>query len=146
MENNNEIKTCYQLFGVECGEGWYSLIKPIIDYIEEYNKDKSDDDKIVIMQIKEKFGGLRIYTNFHTGKLYDMINHAEDESYHVCEMCGSREDMGQTRGWITSICKSCVTDIATKSLSPKQWYSYNDKQLYWIYPNNVLIKDNDDKY
>lgn len=141
----DDVKTCYKLFGIECGEGWYSLIKPIIDYIEEYNKDKTDEDKIVIMQIKEKFGGLRIYTNFHTDELYEMINHAEDESYHVCELCGSREDMGQTMGWITSMCKKCVMKTAENGLCPKQWYSYDDKKKYWIYPNNILIKDKDDE-
>ena len=141
----DEVKTCYRLFGVECGEGWYSLIKPIIDYIEEYNKDKSDDDKIVIMQIKEKFGGLRIYTNFHTNELYDMINHAENESYNICEMCGSREDMGQTTGWITSICRTCVGKIAEKKHYPTKWCSYNDNELYWVHSKDNFEKVNKEK-
>ena len=127
-----EIKTCYELFGIECGKGWYPLIKPIIDYIEEYNK--NNDNKIEILQIKEKFGGLRIYTNFHTDELYDMINHAENESYHVCEICGSREDIGQTQGWITTICRSCIIEASKKDtyFYPQQWYSYNDNKVYCI--------------
>jgi hypothetical protein len=138
----NDIKTCYKLFGIECGEGWYSLIKPILNYIEDYNKDKTiESDKIEILQIKEKFGGLRIYVNFHTPELFEMIEKAESESYNVCELCGSREDMGQTMGWITSMCKKCVMKIAENGFYPKQWYSYNDKKKYWVYPDKIIEKD-----
>ena len=44
----------YELFGVECGEGWKGLYQPIIDYISKYNEEH--DDKFEIHQIKEKFG------------------------------------------------------------------------------------------
>ena len=53
MKDNNEPKEPYELFGIECGEGWKKLYQPIIDYIDEYNKDKEGVDKIEIYQIKE---------------------------------------------------------------------------------------------
>ena len=33
-----DLKTPWELFGVECGEGWFSLIEPILQYIQSYNK------------------------------------------------------------------------------------------------------------
>ena len=44
----------YELFGIECGEGWKPLYQPILDYIDRYNEDH--EEKIEIHQIKEKFG------------------------------------------------------------------------------------------
>ena len=83
-----EPKEPYELFGIECGEGWSKLYQPIIDYIEEYNKDKEGEDKIEIWQIKEKFGFLTIYVSRNTDELRKMIKDAEAKSYHTCEICG----------------------------------------------------------
>jgi hypothetical protein len=60
-----------------------------------------------IDQIKEKFGGLRFY--YHGGdKVIDgMTSLAESLSYRICESCGSTKDVGQTQGWIYTVCKSC---------------------------------------
>ena len=33
-------QTCYQLFGIECGEGWKELYQPIIDEVKAYNEGK----------------------------------------------------------------------------------------------------------
>lgn len=56
MEENDNPKWPFELFGVECGEGWYPLIKPIFEYIEEYNKNKEkEEDKMKVLQCKEKF-------------------------------------------------------------------------------------------
>ena len=38
-----DLKTPWELFGVECGEGWFSLIEPILQYIQSYNKDKAEE-------------------------------------------------------------------------------------------------------
>ena len=50
-----DLKTPWELFGVECGEGWFSLIEPILQYIQSYNKDKAEKYQIVLYQIKEKW-------------------------------------------------------------------------------------------
>lgn len=120
MENRN-LKTAYQMFGVECGDGWKGLIQPIFDYIEKYNLDKSEEEKIEILQVKEKFGGLRFYVNFEDEVLSEMIRNAENESYLVCENCGSREDVGHTQGWITTCCFDCATKMAINRKSPIKW-------------------------
>ena len=87
---NNKPKTPYELFDVECGNGWGELLKPIFDYIENYNKDKDDKNKIEVCQVKQKFGTLRFYTSFSTDELDELIEKAENESAHTCELCGSK--------------------------------------------------------
>lgn len=107
-ENPNKQKPQepYELFGIECGKGWNKLIIPILDYIDLYNS--GHDDKIEILQIKEKFGGLRIYTSFSTPELDQLIDDAEEQSFKTCEYCGSTENVSQTTGWIKTLCSKCM--------------------------------------
>lgn len=98
----------YDLYGIECGKGWNKLITPILDYIDIYNSGQKDEDKIQVYQIKEKFGGLRIYVSYTTPELEKMIKEAEDQSYKVCEYCGSTDNVQQTKtGWIKTLCEKC---------------------------------------
>lgn len=114
----------YELFGIECGKGWNELLKPIFTYIEEYNKDKPEDKQIVPLQVKEKFGSLRFYTNFETDELRDIISDAEVESWVTCEECGSKEHIGHTRGWIQTICHDCISKRAKANKRSYLWDDY----------------------
>lgn len=127
------IPTPYELFGIECGDGWKGLIEPIMEYINNYNKDKKEEDKIIIFQIKEKFGELRFYVDHGNEELHNMIDKAEEESHKVCELCGSKEDVGQTaNGWITALCHNCVKKITQEKEVPIRWRRNNDGKLYIV--------------
>ena len=106
----------YPLVGVECGEGWKCLYEPLIDLCKLYG--------ITILQIKEKFGGLRFYVTGGEKDLDKLIWAAELESYHICEDCGSHgkekwdaeqrkyvpnvsTGPSETSSWIRSICVEC---------------------------------------
>ena len=102
-------KWSYELFGVECGKGWESLYKPLMEYIEEYNHTHTDKP-IEIHQVKEKFGGLRFYTNFTDEKLREMIRKAEEKSFNTCEICGKYIDKPIVENhWIYPQCEECHT-------------------------------------
>lgn len=115
MKNNDEPKEPYELFGIECGEGWKKLYQPIIDYIEEYNKDKEEDDKIEIYQIKEKLGTLSCYVSKKTDELRKMIEDAEAQSYHTCEICGKHINKQIVEHhWIYPMCRECYDGMKEK--------------------------------
>ena len=108
----------YELFGIECREGWKHLYQPLIDYVKEYNK--THEEKMEIHQIKEKFGGLRFYTNFCDDKLRDMIRDAEEKSFNTCEDCGKHIDKPITENhWIYAECEDCH----------KKWLEERQKKL-----------------
>ena len=65
------------------------------------------------LQIKEKFGELRLYTSGNHSKV---ISALESISYQTCENCGSMSQIGHTSGWIFTLCKECVTN-SDKTLS-----------------------------
>ena len=115
MKKDNELKEPYELFGIECGEGWKGIYQPIIDYIEDYNKDKEGEDKIEIYQIKEKLGTLSFYVSKKTDELRKMIEDAEAESYHVCEICGRHINKQIVEHhWIYPMCRECYDGMKTK--------------------------------
>jgi len=58
-------------------------------------------------QIKEKFGGLRFYYSGGDDYIDGMVSMAESMSYTICESCGTTENVGNTKGWIYTCCKSC---------------------------------------
>jgi len=97
-------------WGFECGDGWYDLIYQL-------SKDlMATCDKVRAVQVKEKFGGLRFYYCFSEpvddeigNKVNALIDKAEDDSYEICEWCGSRENVTQTEGWIVTLCNTCMT-------------------------------------
>jgi ribosomal protein L37AE/L43A len=115
MKNDNESKEPYELFGIECGDGWKKLYEPIIEYIEEYNKDKKEEDKIEIYQIKEKFGSIRIYLSHYNDELRQMIDDAEEQSYYTCEECGKyiKKPIVEHH-WIYPMCRECYDGMKEK--------------------------------
>ena len=82
-------------FGV--GNGWLGILKRLIVDLIELGWDKQ------ICQVKEKFGGLRFYTNGVSEDVYSRIRLAEDASYITCEKCG---ELGELRGggWMATLC------------------------------------------
>jgi hypothetical protein len=89
------------------GIGWYNLIYTLTNCIdrrlEHLNKD-GGNRKVIIAQIKEKFGGLRYYTDGYIDEQMDgMIDFAESLSYTICEECGAP---GKLRGggWMRTLC------------------------------------------
>ena len=103
-----EPKWPYELYGVECDKGWKDLYQPVLDYVTEYNKDKDGENKIEVHQVKEKFGGLRIYLSKYTPEIRKMIDEAEEKSYNTCEICGKHIKKPIVENhWIYSMCRNC---------------------------------------
>lgn len=120
--NNIHPPTSYEWFGIECGDGWKELYQPLVDFVIRYNEEHAGTDSYLeITQIKEKWGGLRFYWSGENvdketcDRLSAMVKEAEDESYRVCEMCGTREGVGITvDGWYTTICSECLCESVKK--------------------------------
>jgi hypothetical protein len=82
-----------------CGPGWKELIENIFKIMK--------DTDCKVEQVKEKFGGLRFYTDHETPAVSDLIKIAELESYKVCEECGTRKFVKTEGGWLKTLCKFC---------------------------------------
>lgn len=146
-EDDINTKHPYELFGVECGKGWYDLLKPIFKYVENYNKDKPQEEHIEFLQIKEKFGGLRVYTDFLTEELSRLIDTAEEESFSVCENCGSKNNVGsRLSGWISTMCLECLKKEVKEQGYPQLWNRNSDNKTYWINPDDTIKELTKEEY
>lgn len=105
-------------FGFECGSGWYVILDTLMSNIQHYIKYNESDMKINITQIKEKFGGLRFYYDGGNDYIDGMVSMTESLSYRTCEFCGTTHNVGQTSGWISTICEECFNK---GTVNQKEW-------------------------
>jgi hypothetical protein len=89
------------------GTGWHDLVRRLEQRLLEIDPDYE------LLQIKEKFGGLRYYANSGTttgdilaDPFHMAISEAEAESDQTCERCGATEGVEQraTFNWIKTLC------------------------------------------
>lgn len=103
----------------ECGDGWYKILDMLCLQLQ-WDVDKNGYPQIEATQVKEKYGGLRFYyitlasdkedkwRERHCGAIDGMVSFAEYLSEETCEDCGTMENVSQTKGWITTLCKNCI--------------------------------------
>lgn len=94
-------------------DGWRiafgeQLCQELKDALDEFDY----TDKYIILQVKEKYGGLRIYDNgIPVGCLaHDIIRKYEDISYDTCIRCG-KPATKMSLVWICPYCDDCANKI-----------------------------------
>ncbi len=83
------------------GLGWSRLIDKIFDKLEDMQAHGMTVPRIV--QVKEKWGGLRVYVDPYIEDFEKFLVEVEKESFTICEVCGKD---GQLRngGWYRTLC------------------------------------------
>ena len=81
---------------VSVESGWADLIHRVFDKLETLDRHHT------IVQVKEKFGGLRIYTDYYDEAFSNFIAEIELESYKVCAQCGEPGKLRGNRWYYTS--------------------------------------------
>jgi len=94
------LKANLMAFGFECGDGWFNIIYTLCEKLIELKFDGQ------VVQVKEKFGGLRFYISGGPEAVYDAIEEAEQRSLETCETCG-KPGRPNTKGWISTLCDEC---------------------------------------
>ncbi len=96
--------------GMGVGRGWEALVRELCQAIEDLLPAESD---FKVAQIKEKFGGLRFYTEPNTlpedtnRNIARLIFLVECRSFGACEVCGKpgkSEPGGSRYGWVKTLC------------------------------------------
>lgn len=95
------------------GPGWKGLVKQAFEAIPPGH---------VIVQVKEKFGRLRIYFElpgeaYKVGvgaeEFHEVLNSLEDESSRICEQCGQPGEL-QGPGYLMTLCQPCRAALRAK--------------------------------
>jgi len=96
-----------------CDNGWYSLIDNMCSALQ-YNIVAYKQPQITITQIKEKWGGLQIYTDACDEFQRGVISLAYTISHNVCEKCGIYDVniVSKTNSaHVQSLCPICSEEI-----------------------------------
>lgn len=103
MTTFEDLQALHPVCGADVGRGWHPLVTKLHDdliaLVGEYT----------LVQVKEKFGGLRFYVSGidYPSPAYDLIAAAERESYTICELCGAPPRPQTGGGWIQTLCAPC---------------------------------------
>lgn len=110
-------------FGIETGNGWYEILDHLCwkikqhednikwhrEYLEKKNPEKLASEPeyfpVKFDQVKEKYGGLRIYFSGGDDYINGLVSMAESISYSVCEVCGNK-GAANKGGWISVRCEA----------------------------------------
>lgn len=97
--------TSWKWFSIQCDDGWFDILLDLCTKLNAYIQTLPDNigKEIVISQIKEKYGTLRVYLSHYDDVMDKMIEETEEKSAHVCELCGKE---GRLRGkvWFYTAC------------------------------------------
>lgn len=103
--------TSLMSFGIDCDDGWFNILYDASAKIEaEILKEPADYRAAYrAEQIKEKFGGIRLYMLASNDRIESIIRELERQSFNTCEFCGSPGTATENgRGWIKTVCEDCI--------------------------------------
>lgn len=95
---------------------------------KKINKKLKWKDALQFCEIKEKWGGLRLYASA-TEHIYDVLDAYENMSYDYCIVCG-KPATRFTLGWINYVCDDCAKKCNHYSIPIKdedEYYKDRDK-------------------
>jgi len=106
-KNKPPNETC-MCWGCSCGDGWFDILDKLCEDIDKINT----NPEFRFLQVKEKFGGLRVSVIGGSNNIFDLIYKAECVSLKICEKCGTKDNVEQ-RGdcWIYTLCNNCHHDM-----------------------------------
>ena len=102
-DRHGKVTETLMCWGFDVEDGWYQLIDDLCAALCLIAVREKVDPPVAV-QVKEKFGGLRFYINRGSDAMHDAINHAEDRSYMVCEIC-SKPGRLNKYGWLRVRCE-----------------------------------------
>lgn len=124
-EAQPEKRWPFPMFGVECDKGWEKLYGPLFQLCKLLD--------VSVLQVKEKFGGLRFYVGGCKTEYFEMltafIDAMESLSYKTCEQCGIQHNhyrdndyntparVTTSGGWRKTLCEKCRPDESNEPVS-----------------------------
>lgn len=90
-------------FGCECGDGWFDIIQRVCGLITNHMKYRPECPPVEFVQIKEKFGTLRLYYNGGDQYVEGVCSMAEAMSDCVCEVTGARGSLCKAGTWLRTL-------------------------------------------
>ena len=112
----------------ECGKGWWPMIEKAASAIDSVNA-AHPDFPVEVSQIKQKFGGLRIYNYNAPEDIRQLIDEAIEAARHTCERCGSTEGVTTNlEGYRLTLCPDCRQMIKPRMIINNNIHIHRDEK------------------
>jgi hypothetical protein len=91
--------------GFAHGDGWFNIVWRLCEDLEPFvmEAEKATGRPFEVLQVKQKFGGLRVYVSHRTDEILQRIETAQLESLRTCEVCG-KPGKRREGGCIRTVC------------------------------------------
>ncbi len=88
------------------GEGWFQILWDLCVSLDRIARSRAADGKppVRIVQVKEKYGTLRVHVEGGSQEIHDLIDAAELASERTCEACGKPGNLLCIREWYQTLC------------------------------------------
>ena len=93
---------------LEIGNGWMELVYKMLVEIDDLYFKRDCNIDVIILQIKEKYGSLRVSDNKLDAEIGFIVSKYEQLSKSTCEICGAEGKMVRDEYWISVRCEECL--------------------------------------
>lgn len=112
-----DLKNSLICFGFEVEDGWFDLLDNLFGEMIECVHDMSKagyliyDDFPEILQVKSKFGQLRVYMSSYHKPIEKLIEEYTLKSLTTCEFCGKLAKGRDIKGWYYTVCDEHAKEL-----------------------------------
>jgi hypothetical protein len=80
-------------------DGWFDILWRLCEDLEPLvaKFEQESGSQFEVLQVKEKFGGLRVHVNHANDAIHQRIETAIQESLNTCEVCGQPGTLREAR-------------------------------------------------
>jgi len=100
----------------ECADGWTNILLRLASRVNGYQQTGRLAEPVQAVQVKEKFGHLRVYVTPSSDLVESAIANAHDESRSTCEFCGAAGELRRIGGWLTTRCEPHYEEARNRRL------------------------------
>lgn len=94
----------------ELPKGWFDLSTPRAEKLKNSSVRSPDAERLVVMEIKAKFGKLRFYYSLEDANalvldIRSIVEAATLRSTTICQECGAPGERAVLGSWVASLCE-----------------------------------------
>ena len=128
----------FPMINLEIPDGWIKLFYQMCDDLKAQLIKENLLDSFRIIQAKEKYNYLRVYTNIHcSNEVIVILRKYENMSHFICSKCGKPACL-ETQGHFLSFCDACyknnyvVEDLKILQIKYEFPNWYGSEGLIWL--------------
>jgi hypothetical protein len=114
FNTEGDVQHTLMSLGFTHGDGWFDIVWRLCEDLEPLvaQFEQETGNQFEVLQVKEKFGELRIHVNHANDAIRERIGVAKEEAYRTCEVCGQSGTLRED-GRIKTLCDEHASEQET---------------------------------